>query len=60
MDAITANISQLIVRLGSLVTVDEAEAAKRAERCRYLGHVPYRVPYRVPKLTEQDKAHIIG
>lgn len=56
MDAITANISQLIVRLGSLVTVDEAEAAKRAERCRYLSHVPYRVP----KLTEQDKARIIG
>lgn len=44
MDAIVTNISKLIVRLGSLVTIDEAEAVKRAERCRYLGHVPYRVP----------------
>lgn len=44
MDAIVANISKLIVRLGSLVTIDEVQAVKRAERLRYLGHVPYRVP----------------
>ena len=44
MDAIGTNISKLIVRLGSLVVIDEAQAIKRAERCRYLGHVPYRVP----------------
>lgn len=44
MDAIVANISKLIVRLGSLVTIDEAQAIKRSERLRYLGHVPYRVP----------------
>ena len=55
MDAITANISQFIVRLGSLVTIDEAQALKRSERLRYLGHVPYRVP----NLIDEAGARVI-
>ena len=56
MKAVSSHLSQFIVRVGSLVAIDEAEEEKRAERCRYLGHVPYRVP----KLTDEDKARIIA
>lgn len=55
MDAIVTNISKLIVRLGSLVTIDEAEAIRRSERLRYLGHVPYRVP----NLIDEAGARVI-
>ena len=54
MNAISSHVLQFVARLGSLITVDEAETAKRAERCRYLGHVPYRAP----KLTEEDKIRL--